>query len=168
MKIAVKSVISIVLVMGLVFQTGCLSYMAMEHGKRQIALKRAFIKNDQNAIRAIQLGDNGVGVGIDVSNLQALMENPLLQLGAALGDAAMIYAGYKGVDSLNSSESEDKTPSSTITGDRNNVTIVSGSGNTTHTESENNASGEGSSNAADTQAGGGTTTGNGGDIIPKP
>lgn len=126
----VKAIVTSVILIALSLQMGgCLSYMAMEHGRKQVALRKAVIKNDQAAIKAVQLGDNGVGVGIDVTNLEALKENPLLQLGAALGDAAMIYAGYKGVESLNNDGDDDKGDTTvgrdqvTINGNDNHVNV---------------------------------------------
>lgn len=113
--------------------TGCASYMVYNKSQEKVAMRKAIAKGDEKAIRAVQLGE-GVGVGIDVSNWEALSEQPLLQFGAALLDAAMIYGGYKGVESLNDDDKKDKNVNTTtvgVNGDNNNTTVVVGTGNTT-------------------------------------
>ena len=110
--------------------SGCASYMVYKNSEQKVAARKAFARGDQAAIKAIQLGNNGVGIGIDVSNWETLKEQPLLQLGAAILDAGMIYGGYKGVESLNE-DSSDHGTTININGDKNNTTIVNGDGNTT-------------------------------------
>ena len=116
----------------MLFANGCVSHMVMEGSKKQIAMQRAVISGDDVAIKAIRLGDNGVGVGIDISNLDAILERPLLQIGAALSDAALIYAAREIVDAIergleNDSKSEDNTKSYVeINGDGNDVVIIDG------------------------------------------
>ena len=62
LKIAVLS--AMVLVIG----NGCASYMVYKNSEQKVAAKKAFAKGDQAAIKAVQLGNDGVGIGIDVSN----------------------------------------------------------------------------------------------------
>lgn len=115
--------------------TGCASYMVYNKSHEKVAMRKAMAKGDEKAIRAVQIGE-GVGVGIDVSNWEALSEQPLLQFGAAVLDAAMIYGGYKGVESLNDDDDDKKdsnvnTTTIGVSGDNNTTTVVVGSGNTT-------------------------------------
>lgn len=133
-------------IVGLVFSvliltmmSGCLSSMVYNDSKKKIYTRKAILSNNQRAIRAVQLGDGGVGIGIDVSNLEALSEQPWLQLGAAAGDAALIWGTYQGVKSItdNSSHNGDTTSG------RDNVN-VNGDGNTVNvgnskTDTDNSA-----------------------------
>ena len=132
-----KLIVVTVMLAVLSLQTGCFSYMAMEHGKKQVALRRAVIKNDPVAIKAVQLGDNGVGVGIDITNWEALTENPLLQLGAAVLDAGLVYAGYAGVKSFNDSGSGGQS-STTVGGDQ---MVIQGNNNSVNMGNSSEATG---------------------------
>ena len=125
--------------------SGCASYMVYNKSQEKVAMRKAMAKGDKKAIRAVQIGD-GVGVGIDVSNWEALSEQPLLQLGAALLDAAMIYGGYKGIDSINNGNDKDgnttatETTSTTtihVNGGDGTTTVVIGDGNTTTSNPDN-------------------------------
>jgi hypothetical protein len=117
--------------------TGCASYMVMKHSKRKVAYRRAVARGDDAAIKAIRLGD-GAGIGIDVTNIDAIMEEPLLQLGAALLDAAIIYGGYEGIRALNDDDDDDGGERNVhINGDNNNVTV----------EGDNNGNGSGDDNS---------------------
>lgn len=128
MKNSVRWLMGIVLV-GLMFaNTGCVSYYAMEQGKKHSALRKATLKGDQAAIKAIDLGADAAGVGIDVSNWEALTEDPVKQILAALADAALIYAGKKGIDALNDG---DTTPTSG--GSQNNPSTTVNVNNADHT-----------------------------------
>ena len=76
--------------------SGCASYVALNRNTRATALRRAEAMGDEAAVRAIRLGDNGAGVGIDVSSLDAIFDSPqnfLIQLGAAAIDAALVRGG---------------------------------------------------------------------------
>ena len=84
--------------------SGCASYLVMQNSKR--------------AIRAKTTTD-GVMLGVDLLNLQALNEKPLLQLSAGVLDVFLIYSGYK----LLSGDSNSGR-NITITGDRNDVTFT--------------------------------------------
>jgi hypothetical protein len=125
--------------------SGCASYMVYNKSQEKVAMRKAMAKGDEKAIRAVQVGD-GIGVGIDVSNWEALSEQPLLQLGAALLDAAMIYGGYKGIDSINNGNDKDgnttttETTSTTtihVNGGDGTTTVVAGDGNTTTSNPDN-------------------------------
>ncbi len=116
--------------------TGCASYMVYNKSQEKVAMRKALARGDDRAIKAVQIGD-GAGVGIDVSNWEALSEQPLLQLGAALLDAAMVYGGYKGIESINNDNDKDKQKSDVntttvgIDGNGNTTTVIVGSGNNT-------------------------------------
>jgi hypothetical protein len=129
--------------------------MVYNKSQQKVALRKANAKGDEKAIRALQIGE-GAGVGIDVSNWEALSEQPLLQLGAALLDAAMIYGGYKGVESLNNDNDNDKkgdvnTTTIETRGDNNNTTVVVGTGNTTTANPNYNSNNSDSSSTYPTE-----------------
>ena len=112
--------------------SGCMSYAVMKSSQSKIAYRRAVASGDAVAIKAVRMGDNGMAVGIDVSNLSALTEQPILQFGAAILDALILYGSYEGIQSLrdNNSDNSDKN-SMTISGDRNdvNITTINGDDN---------------------------------------
>ena len=136
-----KTIVICLIIM--MFTSGCASYMVYKNSEQKVAARKAFARGDQVAIKAIQLGNDGVGIGIDVSNWEALKEQPLLQLGAAILDAGLVYGGYKGVESLNENDKE-KGVNITINGDKNNTTIIRDGNTTTATPNydSNNSSGE--------------------------
>jgi len=111
--------------------TGCCSYAVMKNSETKVSYRKAIARGDQNAIKAIDLGNGAAGIGFDVSNWEALKEQPLVQFGAAVLDLGIIYGGYKGVQSLNDSSSNDSSTKSdiTITGTGNSTTINNGDNN---------------------------------------
>lgn len=117
-----------------VFSSGCISAYVADQSRTKIAMREAIIRNDQSAIKAIRLGDNGVGLGIDLLSWRTLSEQPLKQLGAAVGDALIIWGGYEGVKSISESVGGDKNDT-TSGRDSNNVT-VNGNGNDVHVGDE--------------------------------
>jgi len=116
--------------------SGCISAAVRKDSQKKIAYRRAMASGDEAAIKAVKLGDNGAGIGIDISNLDALTEQPFTQFLAALADAGIIYGLYEGIvaidnkldknDSnlagtqINVTESED-TEIIVINGDQNKV-----------------------------------------------
>jgi hypothetical protein len=119
---------SIAMILMVSFMLGCASTYVLNDSKKRIAKKDAIIRNDEKAIKAIDR--NGVaGIGIDISNLRALKEQPLTQLGAAIIDAGMGYGLYRAIESLNITQNDSGT-SIEITGTDNNVSITSGDNNT--------------------------------------
>jgi hypothetical protein len=119
--------------------SGCLSAWSLDSSKHELALQKAIMSNNETAIRAVRLGDDGVGFGIDISNLSALKEHPLRQIGAAIGDAAIIWGAYEGVKSISNSNSNNEGDKNagrdnndiTINGDNNKVNVGDNKDNTT-------------------------------------
>lgn len=113
--------------------SGCFSPAVYSQSKQKVALRKAIISNNQAAIQAIKLGDDGVGLGIDVTKLEALKEQPLKQAAAAIGDALLIWGGYEGVrwagDQIDNGGSKSSSRSTTAGRDANDV-IINGDGNT--------------------------------------
>jgi len=116
---------------------GCFSYMTYKNSEQKVALRKATIRNDQAAIRAINLGEDPIGVG----TWEALTEQPFTQVGAGVLDLLMLYGTYEGVrwigDSIegdnSGNASSDNGGTTVITkGDGNTVNV----GNTTTTTSE--------------------------------
>ena len=134
----IMSVLFVLLFM--VSMSGCLSNSVLQDSKGKIALRRAITTNNQAAIQAIRLGDNGAGVGINVLALEALKEQPLKQIGAAIGDALIIWGGYEGIrwaaDELSGSS---KSGNSQDSGRDSNSIEVNGDGNDIHIGDESSS-----------------------------
>ena len=81
----------------LVLTSGCLSPMVYNQSKQKVGLRKAIEADNNPAIKAFKLGEDGVGLGVNVLALDVLSEQPLKQLGAAIGDGLLIWAGYEGV-----------------------------------------------------------------------
>ena len=112
---------------------GCASYMVYKGSVKQVAMRKALASGDEAAIKAVYLGSDGVGIGVDVANMEALSERPWLQIGAAVLDAISLYASYEGIKSLEDDGDtiiEDDTPSNSSGGD---TIIINGDGNTVDT-----------------------------------
>ena len=122
MKRIISLVVSALIVVSM---SGCVSSLVYDSSKKKVMTRKAILSNNATAIRAVQLSNGGVGIGIDVSNLEALTEQPLLQAGAAVADAALMWGAYEGVKSITDNSSH----SSTTTSGRDNVN-VNGNGNT--------------------------------------
>ena len=121
-----KKALGIAAMLGLlVMNSGCFSVWSESCSRDELTLKKAVLSNNERAIRAVRLGDNGVGFGIDISNLEALTYHPVRQIGAALGDAALLYGAYEGVKSI----TDNSNHTSTSTVGRDNINI-NGDGNT--------------------------------------
>ncbi len=87
----------------MVLANSCASYAVYKKSERKVLTRRALAIGDQAAIKAVKLGDDGVGVGIDITKWDTLTEQPLLQLGAAILDAIIAYGAYNGVKALDDS-----------------------------------------------------------------
>ena len=115
--------------------SGCASYMVASSSKAELKeLKQ------ETAIKAVQLGEGGAGIGIDVSNLEVLKAHPWKQAGAALLDAAILYGAYEGVNALDSKDStqNDNTANMTYNGDSTEINItITGDGNETNIGNDN-------------------------------
>lgn len=95
---AVAHVIAIsALALILLTQTGCFSYAAYQHNKKNAQVRKARLMGNEAAIKAFSNGDT-VGIGIDISNWEVLKEGPLLQAAGALADAAAAYTVKEGLD----------------------------------------------------------------------
>lgn len=130
-KLAIGTVLALVILS----QTGCFSYVAYDYNRKNAIVRKARLMNDDAAIKAVQLGNNGVGIGIDVTALESLgsVKALLLQTAAALGDAVVIGAAQEGLNSLNQSLS-DKNNTLTINNNGDgyiNVTITQNTSTTT-------------------------------------
>ncbi len=156
-----KTMLKICLCVGLAFVlSGCVSSMVYTGSKDQIAERRIMASNNREAMGLTKMGlparraikavrfDNGVALGLDITALETLKERPLLQLGAAVLDAAgtwgIIAIGEHNNWGQGSSSSSKKSSSDhqssqssgdnrsaqlTINGDYNNVTISQSSHN---------------------------------------
>jgi hypothetical protein len=110
-----KIIIFIMLVM--LFCNGCLSAMVYEQSKT---------KAIQNKALSIKATNNQIDLGVDISKLDILSEQPFKQMFAAIGDALIVYAGYQGVKSLDSDS--DNEPNNVTSG--GDTIIVNGDNNT--------------------------------------
>lgn len=119
----------ITIILTSVLMSGCATSYVMKESKKNIALRQASRNNDEKAIKAIK--EYGLaGIGVDITALQAIKEQPLMQLGAALVDAGMFYGLYRGAESLDLIG--DKNGNNVnITGQDNIVNIITGDANST-------------------------------------
>jgi len=103
---------------------GCASYAVYKDSEKQVVMRKA-LASDNISIRAVPLGDDGVGIGVDVGNMEVLSESPWMQLGAAILDAAVVYAGYEGVRNLNDNGEDDRERRFSISvNDSDNTVII--------------------------------------------
>jgi len=112
-----KKFISIILLVAImVASSGCASYMSQQASERELIGKRVKMSGDTGAIKAYNLGQNAVGIGIDVAFLESLTEHPVRQFLAALTDAAILYGiGYGVNELLDDSDDSGSTVPSTAT-----------------------------------------------------
>ena len=82
-----------------------------------------------NAIHLVNLGNDGIGIGLDVSSWDAIAQHPLRQLGAAVLDAGTTYGAYLGATSLGGKH---HTSTTSTAGRDNNTINISGTGNNVH------------------------------------
>lgn len=160
-----RLVLGAIAILALSMSSGCLSYWSYKSAEDEIRRERVYASGDQNAIknirmgvsgenaiRAMRIGDDGVGIGIDVSNWQALTKHPVRQIGAAIVDAAMMYGAYEGVKSLSDSGNDDDK-SNYSAGDNSTINVNSGNGGN---------GGDGGSGGSGGNGGDGSTGGGGG------
>lgn len=97
--------------------TGCASTYVARESARELRQARALMARD--------LGEGAVGIGLDVTALDALTHQPLKQAGAAVVDAASLYALYQGVreiaDAVNGDD--DKRDTVVVEGNQGPVTV---------------------------------------------
>lgn len=113
--------------------SGCFSPGVYQESKQKVALRRAILSNNQAAIQAIRLGKDSVGLGIDLTKLEVLKEQPLKQTVAAVADALLIWGGYEGVrwagERLNNSGSGSNGSGGNRSDNGGTTVTVDGSGN---------------------------------------
>ena len=120
----------ILLILIIVTCSGCASYLTLEGSRDIVKQRKAYQTKDAKLIEMVRLGDNGVGMAIDVGNLEAIKERPWMQLGAGLLDTATILGLKYGIDSVTErNESPDLTIN--VNGNENNTSVIVGEGNTT-------------------------------------
>lgn len=73
--------------------TGCFSIYQLNSSKTEMRRMKIARAGNEQAIRAFAL-DGGVGIGFDVTNLEAIQQNPVKQIGAA-GLDYLTYLGGK-------------------------------------------------------------------------
>jgi hypothetical protein len=115
--------------------TGCASYMSYKASEKELVGQKVMASGNDSAIKALRMGDDSVGIGINVLAIDTLKEHPWRQLGAAILDVGLVYAAREGVDALsNSGDGSSSSADTTIevSGDNNSVSI------TTATDSYNN------------------------------
>jgi hypothetical protein len=122
-----KKVITFILAIFVILNTSsCLSYNTLKQSNQEINQRNA-----RNAIVAQKLGDDGVGIGVNLLDLEALGLHPWKQLLSACGDALMVWGASEATkyvqkelnnDNEDNAESKGGIPESSSSGD-NNITI---------------------------------------------
>ncbi len=123
---------------------GCVSGYVLKDSKQQIAMRKATIANNERAIKDMEAGKSYKDAGVEVGNWEAIKEQPLIQVGALIADALIIWGGAEGVqwiaDQSGDGDGERSTTQNAsgrdttiveINGDGNTVNV---SGDTTTTE----------------------------------
>lgn len=101
-----KRTIQILVMLAILFSmTGCASMYSMHLSKQEIAEERIMASGNEEAmsalrmgvppqrvIKAVPIGNNGAGIGIDIGNMEALSKHPVRQSILAVVDAASIIA----------------------------------------------------------------------------
>ena len=90
--------------------TGCFTSAVYKDSKQKVAMRQAILSNNQVAIKAIKLGDDGIGVGINILAWDVIREQPVKLTGAAVLDILLTYAGYEGVKYLTDDFGNDDRP----------------------------------------------------------
>jgi len=158
-----KLIIGVFAMAMVVYMTGCASYMSYSASQNEIAKERILASGDvdaanalragvpaKQAIHAVKLGNNGVGLAIDITSMDALKKHPWRQLGAGVLDAALMYGAYEGIDAL---DDDDDKPGNSGSGtsvnltdsNNNTINIVNGDNNDSNND-DNQASHGGESN----------------------
>ena len=140
MKRISKVLVMVLVLAGFLMSSGCASYLVYKDSQKKVAYRHAVAAKNDVAIKAIELGNGGAGIGIDVTALDSLTEQPFMQFMAAILDAGIIYGGYRGVEAASGSSSGKGDTSTTINGDRNTVTVVNGDSSTTTANPDHSSS----------------------------
>jgi hypothetical protein len=133
MNIAIRVILALTIVGAMAMSTGCASYMVYKESHKQVAMRKALITNNQQAIKSLQLGGDASAAGIPVSFSEALVERPWLQTGAAGVDALIGYGVYEGVRAIDASSNDSDSKHGNNANNNQsgeNTTIVQGNGNT--------------------------------------
>lgn len=140
MKIVLK-IIASVLVMSVL--CGCASSYVLKGSKQKATMRVAVARGDEAAIKAVRLGDDGVGLGIDISNWEALKERPWLQAGAAILDFGILYASKEVIDNINddgdNNDGGRQNVSIVVSGSDDTSVSVTSTGDSTSTDNSNNS-----------------------------
>lgn len=126
-----KKILSTLLIVAcLLCSSGCASMLCLAITKEEMRT---------SAIQARQLSDGGVGVGVDISNIQALRYRPGRQVTAAVVDAASMYGAYELFNYLSDQQNGgDSDGDVTITSGRDTY-IITGNENSTETTGDEQA-----------------------------
>jgi hypothetical protein len=100
---------------------GCVSGYVLKDSKQQVAMRKATMANNERAIKDMKDGKSHKEAGVEVSNWEAIKEQPLIQTGALIADGLIIWGGAEGVQWI-------ADQSGNGDGDRSNSNIEQDSG----------------------------------------
>ncbi len=131
--------------------SGCFSYTVGKGSKSQIVERRMMASGKYtteevqtaSVFGAVPLKD-GVGIGVNLLTpnfWEVISERPMLQIGAAVGDAALIYGGYLAGDAIFNGDNNSNESNGGNTSGRDTV-VVNGDGNTVNTSTDNSQASE--------------------------
>ena len=107
----------------ILLMSGCLSSMVYKDSQSRM---------NQKALKAVRVGEDGVGIGVDLAALDVLLEQPWKQTFALIGDAGLICGsiecGKYIIDELESNDSSNNQDS----GRDSNQVEINGDKNTVH------------------------------------
>ena len=128
-----KKIIKTIFVGGLILLfSGCLSLYTYDESKQTVALRKATMDNNEAAIRAVRLGDDGIGFGIDITKLEVLKEQPVKQIASLIGDALLVYGTYEGIRYLSNTDNSSDSSNNQDSGRDSNQVTIDGDGNSVH------------------------------------
>lgn len=134
MKKIKRMLLLIVLAFSMLSSSGCLSYNTYSNSKNEIAQRRAIVGQ--------KIGEDGVGIGVNLLDVEALSIHPWKQLLSAGGDALMIWgasAATKYVeDKLNKDDDDDDDENSESKGSVDGTPLNSGDSNVINVTGDNN------------------------------
>jgi len=115
--------LKIMFIVAIIMLSGCASMYSVHSSRKELG---------EQSIRAVQVED-GVGIGVDISNLDAIKLHPWRQAGCAVVDAFTFYAVYEGINALEEEDKKEEKEPQVIkdTDTSRDTIIVNGDNNTT-------------------------------------
>ena len=119
-----KKLITLKLIAAMALSSGCASTLVYKNSKQELTERRA--------IRAVSLGEESAGIGLDVAAIDVLSEHPWQQAGAALLDLGLMYGSYAGAKALTDSSDKKEKRNANNNASAGDQVNLNGDGNTVY------------------------------------